>query len=277
MSSLSLALPVSAPSFNLPRWRGHVGAAGIAVALHAALAVVLLGHDYTPRLPTPVVPVITTQLVSLPPSAPVEPVEAVVPAVAVPEPAAAIEPPPPPPQVLTPPAPVPPSAAELAFKREQQREADVRRQERVAEQQRRRDETRQHEEQARVQQEQAAREAAEARETQRLATERRAADERARAAAASSQYLPISKQAPDYPQRALDKGVQGDCTVSYTVDTSGRVRDPRVLDGCHPWFAQPSLQAARTFKYQPRVVDGRAVEVPGVKNTFHYSIEQGVR
>ncbi|MCU1747020.1 energy transducer TonB, partial [Pseudomonas sp. 20P_3.2_Bac5] len=154
---------------------------------------------------------------------------------------------------------------------------EVRRQERVAEQQRRRDEARQREDQARAQQQQAAREAAEARETQRLATERRAADERARAAAASSQYLPISKQAPDYPQRALDKGVQGDCTVSYTVDTSGRVRDPRVLDGCHPWFAQPSLQAARTFKYQPRVVDGRAVEVPGVKNTFHYSIEQGVR
>ncbi|MCU1725178.1 energy transducer TonB [Pseudomonas sp. 5P_5.1_Bac1] len=274
MSSLSLALPVSAPSFNLPRWRGHVGAAGIAVALHAALAVVLLGHDYTPRLPTPVVPVITTQLISLPPSAPVEPLA---PPLAVPEPAAAIEPPPPPPQVLTPPAPVPPSAAELAFKREQQREADVRRQERVAEQQRRRDEARQREDQARAQQEQAAREAAEVRETQRLATERRAADERARAAAASSQYLPISKQAPDYPQRALDKGVQGDCTVSYTVDTSGRVRDPRVLDGCHPWFAQPSLQAARTFKYQPRVVDGRVVEVPGVKNTFHYSIEQGVR
>ena len=272
MSAMSLPLSIPAPAFSLPKWRGHAGAAGIAVTLHVVVAVALLGHDYTPQLPAPVVPVITTQLISLPapvaePRVEPAPVEPVVPAV--------VEPPPPQ-SVQQAPAPVVPSEAELAFKREQQRE----KQERVAEQKRQREELRQRQEQARqdqLRQEQLAREQAEAREVQRLAAERRAADERARAAAASQHYLPISKKAPDYPQRALDKGVQGDCTVSYTVDVQGRVRDPQVLEGCHPWFAQPSLQAARAFKYQPRLVDGRAVEVAGVKNTFHYSIEQGVR
>lgn len=269
----SLSLPISSPSmpgFNLPNWRGHASAAGIAVALHVALAAALLGHDYRPQLPVPVVPVITTQLISVPLPVPVEPEVA----------APAAPAPPPEPQVVSTPVPVVPSEADLAFKRERQREAEVRKQERVAEQQRRREEVRQRQEQERVRQEQdrleqerVAREAAEA---QRAAAQRRAADDRARAAA-SQQYLPISKKAPDYPQRALDKGVQGDCTVSYTVDVQGRVRDPQILEGCHPWFAQPSLQAARSFRYQPRLVDGRAVEVPGVKNTFHYSIEQGVR
>lgn len=267
MTAMSLPLSTPVPSFNLPKWRANAGAAGVAVALHVAVAVALLGHDYPPALPAPVVPVITTQLISVPvPEPVVEPVLA-------PEPPAPALVEPPPPEVQKAPAPVLPTEAELAFKREQQRE----KQERVAEQKRQREEVRQRQEQQR--QEQLAREAAEAREAElRLAAERRAADERARAAAAASQqYLPITKKAPDYPQRALDKGIQGDCTVSYTVDTQGKVRDPQVVDGCHPWFAQPSLQAARSFRYQPRMVDGRAVEVPGIKNTFHYSIEQGSR
>lgn len=271
MSAMSLPLSSQAPALSLPKWRGHAGAAGIAVTLHVAVAVALLGHDYTPHLPAPVVPVITTQLISLPAPVPEPvsepvPVEPVLPAV--------VEPPMP--HVPPAPAPVVPSEAELAFKREQQRD----RQARVAEQKRQREALRQREEQARqdqLRQEQSAREQASVREAQRLADERRVADERARAAAASQHYLPISKKAPDYPQRALDKGVQGDCTVSYTVDVQGRVRDAQVLEGCHPWFAQPSLQAARTFQYQPRRVDGRPVEVAGVKNTFHYSIEQGAR
>lgn len=279
MTAMSLPLSAPAPAFSLPKWRNHAGAAGIAVTLHVAVAVALLGHDYTPQLPAPVVPVITTQLISLPAPAPEPvaepmPVEPVMPAVA--------EPPVPEP-VQQAPAPVVPSEAELAFKREQLQEKQAR----AAEQKREREVVRQREEKARqyqmrqdqLRQDQLAREQAEARETDRLAAERRAADERARAAAAaaSQRYLPISKKAPEYPSRALDKGVQGDCTVSYTVDVQGRVRDPQVVEGCHPWFAQPSLQAARAFKYQPRVVDGRAVEVVGVKNTFHYSIEQGVR
>ncbi|NNJ15277.1 energy transducer TonB [Pseudomonas putida CSV86] len=264
---MSLPLPAAGPFVTLPQWRVNAGAAGVAVALHVVLAVALLGHGYTPRLPAPVVPVITTQLISVPvPEPVVEPMVA-------PEPPAPAAVEPAPPERVKAPAPVVPSEAELAFKREQQRQ----KQERVAEQKRQREESRQRQEQQR--QEQLARETAEARlAEQRLAAERRAADERARAAAAASQqYLPITKKAPDYPQRALDKGIQGDCTVSYTVDTQGRVRDPQVVEGCHPWFAQPSLQAARSFRYQPRIVDGKAVEVPGIKNTFHYNIEQGSR
>ncbi|EGH46885.1 hypothetical protein ALQ93_200217 [Pseudomonas syringae pv. pisi] len=40
---------------------------------------------------------------------------------------------------------------------------------------------------------------------------------------------------------------------------------------------RPSLTAAQTFRYQPRIVEGRAVTVSGVKNTFHYRIKQDYR
>lgn len=89
----------------------------------------------------------------------------------------------------------------------------------------------------------------------------------------SSQYFPVQKNAPTYPQRALDRNVQGVCTVRYTVNTLGHTENPEALGDCHAFFIKPSLEAAKSFRYTPRVVDGLAVNVPNVKNTFQYRIE----
>ena len=88
-------------------------------------------------------------------------------------------------------------------------------------------------------------------------------------------YLPIVKVAPIYPQRALSRGIQGYCVVSYTVTRQGTIRDPFVVeDQCtSSLFHSASVQAALKFKYKPRVIDGQAVEVPGVQNKFTYEIE----
>ena len=89
-------------------------------------------------------------------------------------------------------------------------------------------------------------------------------------------YLPIVKVAPIYPQRALSRGIEGYCVVQYTVTRHGTIRDPFVIeDQCtNSIFHRPSLQAALKFKYKPRVIDGQAVEVPGVQNKFTYVIEE---
>ncbi len=87
-------------------------------------------------------------------------------------------------------------------------------------------------------------------------------------------YQPMSKAAPDYPEQALDRKLEGDCTVVYQVNAQGRVEQPKAEGDCHPLFIRPSLQAAKNFKYQPRMVDGKAVVVPNVRNTFQYRIEQ---
>jgi protein TonB len=89
----------------------------------------------------------------------------------------------------------------------------------------------------------------------------------------TSQYFPVDKKAPAYPSRALDKGIQGACTVRYTVTTDGRVENPEAMDDCHAFFIKPSLEATKSFRYTPRMVDGKAVKVPNVKNTFQYRIE----
>lgn len=88
-------------------------------------------------------------------------------------------------------------------------------------------------------------------------------------------YLPIVKVAPIYPQRALSRGIEGFCVVQYTVTKQGTTRDPFVIeDQCSSsLFHRASVQAALKFKYKPRVIDGQAVEVPGVQNKFTYEIE----
>jgi protein TonB len=87
-------------------------------------------------------------------------------------------------------------------------------------------------------------------------------------------YLPIVKVAPIYPQRALSRGVQGFCVVQYTVTRLGTIRDPVVVESMcsSSLFHRASIQASLKFKYKPRVIDGQAVEVPGVQNKFTYEI-----
>jgi len=89
-------------------------------------------------------------------------------------------------------------------------------------------------------------------------------------------YLPIVKVAPIYPNRALTRGVEGYCVVQYTVTRLGTTRDPVVIpDQCtSSLFHRASVNAALKFKYKPRIMDGEAVEVPGVQNKFTYEITE---
>lgn len=94
--------------------------------------------------------------------------------------------------------------------------------------------------------------------------------------AGEGDYLPIVKIAPIYPQRALARGITGTCTVRYTVTTAGTVKNVEVVpDMCvEEMFAKPSVEAAKRFRYKPRVIDGDAVEVQGVYNMFHFEGKQ---
>ncbi|MGB5325978.1 MAG: energy transducer TonB [Pseudomonadales bacterium] len=96
------------------------------------------------------------------------------------------------------------------------------------------------------------------------------------ASSGEGEYMPIVKVAPVYPSIALSRGLEGTCLVEYTVTTAGKVRDAVVIkEHCTDIvFHRPSIEAALRFKYKPRVVDGVAIEVPGVANLFRYEIVQ---
>ena len=48
--------------------------------------------------------------------------------------------------------------------------------------------------------------------------------------AAEGEYLPIVKVAPIYPNRALTRGIEGNCIVEYTVTRNGTTKDPKVVE-----------------------------------------------
>ena len=95
-------------------------------------------------------------------------------------------------------------------------------------------------------------------------------------AATDGDYLPLVAIAPQYPTRAAQRGIQGWCLVSFTVDGLGNVVEESIeVVDAEPTniFDRSSLRAAARFKFQPRVVDGAGVNVDGVQYLFRYQLE----
>jgi protein TonB len=91
---------------------------------------------------------------------------------------------------------------------------------------------------------------------------------------AEGDYLPIVRVAPVYPARALSRGLEGYVDMSFTVTTTGTVKDPVVVYSTSSLFERAAIRAVLKFKYKPRVVDGVPVEVPNVKTRITFKIEE---
>lgn len=91
--------------------------------------------------------------------------------------------------------------------------------------------------------------------------------------------IPIYIPEPRYPPRALKAGKTGYAVVEVTVTTAGSSRDIKVLE---EWpenygFGRSAAKAAEKLKYNPRVVNGVAVDVPGVLYKFTFQLAEGRR
>ncbi|MBX2848282.1 MAG: energy transducer TonB [Acidiferrobacterales bacterium] len=87
------------------------------------------------------------------------------------------------------------------------------------------------------------------------------------------EYLPIFRAPPVYPRRALDRGLCGWVDLSYTVTSAGTVRDPFVTASTSKTFERAATKAALKYKYKPRQLDGKPVDVPGVTVRIKFEIE----
>lgn len=87
------------------------------------------------------------------------------------------------------------------------------------------------------------------------------------------EYLPIVKVAPVYPRRALTRGIEGYVLLEFTVSKTGAVTDPHVIESDPPGiFDRAAIQAALKFKYKPKVVNGEAIDVAGVRNKITFEL-----
>ncbi len=89
-------------------------------------------------------------------------------------------------------------------------------------------------------------------------------------------YLPLVAIAPQYPTRAAQRGIEGWCLVSFTVNGLGNVEEDTItVVDAEPVriFDRSSVRAAARFKFQPRTEDGVGVDVTGVQYLFRYQLE----
>lgn len=78
--------------------------------------------------------------------------------------------------------------------------------------------------------------------------------------------MPLAFIKPIYPPDARDRGIEGYVDLVITVTKNGSVKNPRVVKAQPPSvFNRAAMECVKKWRYQPEVVEGRAVEVPNVK------------
>jgi protein TonB len=71
---------------------------------------------------------------------------------------------------------------------------------------------------------------------------------------------------PMYPPEAAQQRIEGWVTLSFTISTTGRVKNVKVL-ASHPStiFDRAAVKTIRQWKYKPQIRNGERVETSGVK------------
>ncbi len=80
----------------------------------------------------------------------------------------------------------------------------------------------------------------------------------------NQQAMPLYRVEPRYPAKALKRGSEGHVIMSFTIDETGRPIDIKVTDA-NPrrMFEREAMRALKKWKYQPKVVDGKAIAQVG--------------
>lgn len=87
------------------------------------------------------------------------------------------------------------------------------------------------------------------------------------------EYLPIFRAPPQYPRRASERGMCGWVELTYTVLANGGTQDPVVTASSSSIFESAAKKAALKYKYKPRQVGGKPVDVPNVPIRIVFEME----
>ncbi len=87
--------------------------------------------------------------------------------------------------------------------------------------------------------------------------------------------VPLVRINPEYPSRARSRGREGWVQVEFTITPAGTVSDQKVVDADPKGlFERAALDAIGRWKYNPKVVDGRAMERRGVAVVLTFKLEK---
>ena len=78
---------------------------------------------------------------------------------------------------------------------------------------------------------------------------------------------------PTYPGAALQKGLEGYVLIKFDVTPQGMVTNVRVIESSHRVFESAARNAAKRFRFKPRVTDGIPQFTAGIQNLFRFEME----
>ncbi len=86
--------------------------------------------------------------------------------------------------------------------------------------------------------------------------------------------VPLVRIEPEYPLRAAQHGIEGWVLVQFTITTIGTVKNASVIEASPPGvFEDAAVSAVLRWKYNPKIVEGAAVERRGVRVIIQFELE----
>jgi protein TonB len=80
---------------------------------------------------------------------------------------------------------------------------------------------------------------------------------------------------PSYPRAAADSELEGWVLVEFDISAAGSVENARVIRSSHAVFEAAALRAVEKTLYRPRVVDGEALPMRGLRKQIVFEMERG--
>ena len=92
-------------------------------------------------------------------------------------------------------------------------------------------------------------------------------------ASADGDAVPMVRVPPQYPEKAMQRGIEGRVLVQFTISKIGTVKDAVVI-AAEPSsiFNKAALKSVSQWKYNPRIENGQPVEQKGIRTSVVFRL-----
>jgi protein TonB len=93
-------------------------------------------------------------------------------------------------------------------------------------------------------------------------------------ASADGDAVPMVRVPPQYPEKAMQRGIEGRVLIEFTISKGGTVKNAKVI-AAEPnnIFNKAALKAVSQWKYNPKIVNGKAVEQVGLRIAIPFKLQ----
>ena len=85
--------------------------------------------------------------------------------------------------------------------------------------------------------------------------------------------VPLKLNAPKYPRRAQERGIEGKVLVEYDVDVGGKVINPKVIWSEHEVFDSSALKSVSSWVFKPALKNGKPILSKGLCHNLTFLLE----